>query len=103
MGEEKSEIMEMVRADARNAGLGEGSPEQLYKFFVDRCKNNLRVVLAFSPIGDAFRNRVRMFPSLVNCTTIDWFFAWPTDALVSVAKKFLSSIEMEPEIRTACT
>ena len=26
-----------------------------------------------SPIGDAFRRRLRMFPSLVNCCTIDWF------------------------------
>ena len=26
-----------------------------------------------SPIGDAFRNRLRMFPSLINCCTIDWF------------------------------
>lgn len=26
-----------------------------------------------SPIGDAFRTRLRMFPSLVNCCTIDWF------------------------------
>ena len=31
------------------------------------------LVLAMSPIGDAFRNRLRKFPSLVNCCTIDWF------------------------------
>jgi dynein heavy chain, axonemal len=29
-------------------------------------------VLAFSPIGDAFRDRLRAFPSLINCCTIDW-------------------------------
>lgn len=52
----------------------------------------MHIVLCFSPIGDAFRNRVRMFPSLVNCCTIDWFFEWPQDALVSVAKKFLANI-----------
>jgi dynein heavy chain len=43
-----------------------------------------------SPIGAAFRNRCRQFPSLVNCCTIDWFNAWPEDALFSVAKNFLS-------------
>lgn len=60
-------------------------------------------MLTFSPIGAAFRNRVRMFPSLVNCTTIDWFFEWPQDALVSVAKKFLEKVEMEAEVRKSCT
>ena len=38
-----------------------------------RCKNQLHIVLTMSPIGDSFRNRLRKFPSLVNCCTIDWF------------------------------
>ena len=37
----------------------------------------MHVVLAFSPIGEAFRRRLRMFPSIVNCSTIDWFLPWP--------------------------
>ena len=36
------------------------------------CAQNLHVVLCFSPIGSAFRERLRQFPSLVNCCTIDW-------------------------------
>ena len=44
-----------------------------------------------------------MFPSLVNCCTIDWFFEWPQDALVSVAKKFLEKIEMDAETKHSCT
>ena len=52
---------------------GELSPLALFAFFVNRCKENLHVVVAFSPIGDAFRNRLRQFPSLINCCTIDWF------------------------------
>lgn len=55
-----------------------------------------------SPIGDAFRNRLRMFPSLINCCTIDWFHAWPEDALEMVAHKFLEDVELESDIRTAC-
>lgn len=54
-----------------------------------------------SPIGDAFRNRLRMFPSLINCCTIDWFHAWPEDALEMVAHKFLEDVELESNIRTA--
>ena len=45
------------------------------------------MVLAFSPVGDAFRTRLRMFPSLVNCCTIDWFAEWPAEALYSVGKQ----------------
>lgn len=52
-----------------------------------------------SPIGDAFRNRLRMFPSLINCCTIDWFQTWPTDALEMVANKFLEDIELKDDIR----
>jgi dynein heavy chain, axonemal len=75
---------------------------QLYIYFIERVKKNLHIVLCFSPIGDAFRTRVRMFPSLVNCCTIDWFKEWPKDALVSVAKKFLTPIEMDSKIRADC-
>lgn len=46
-----------------------------------------------SPIGDAFRRRCRLFPSLVNNTTIDWFDDWPTEALLSVAHKSLWMFE----------
>jgi hypothetical protein len=36
---------------------------------------------ALSPVGDAFRDRLRKFPSLVNCCTIDWFSSWPVEVL----------------------
>jgi dynein heavy chain len=53
----------------------EATPLSLYNYFIERVKANLHIVLAMSPIGDAFRNRLRMFPSLINCCTIDWFQA----------------------------
>ena len=56
-----------------------------------------------SPVGDAFRERLRKFPSLVNCCTIDWFSEWPSDALQSVASQFLSEVQMDAEeTRAAC-
>lgn len=53
-----------------------------------------------SPLGDAFRTRLRKFPSLVNCCTIDWFQEWPDEALQSVAARFLSSsnLGLKPEV-----
>lgn len=38
------------------------------------------------------RNRLRMYPAFVNCTTIDWFSEWPKDALLEVAEKFLEEV-----------
>ena len=60
-----------------------------------------------SPVGDAFRNRCRMFPSIVNCSTIDWFTEWPREALLSVAKRFfefvdLGNEDLKPKISEMC-
>ncbi|XP_023571554.1 dynein heavy chain 12, axonemal isoform X3 [Octodon degus] len=93
--DEKQEVMEGVRPVAQAGNKhDELSPLALFAFFVNRCKDNLHVVVAFSPIGDAFRNRLRQFPSLINCCTIDWFQPWPEDALELVAVKFLETLEL---------
>eukprot|EP01059_Diplonema_ambulator_P030784 TRINITY_DN5411_c0_g1_i2.p1 TRINITY_DN5411_c0_g1~~TRINITY_DN5411_c0_g1_i2.p1 ORF type:complete len:4213 (+),score=1401.66 TRINITY_DN5411_c0_g1_i2:77-12640(+) len=57
----------------------------LYSRFIKQVKRNLHIVLAFSPLGEAFRTRMRQFPSLSNCCTIDWYDPWPAEALSSVA------------------
>ncbi|OMJ80715.1 hypothetical protein SteCoe_18966 [Stentor coeruleus] len=101
--DEKIEVCELVRGAAKSEGKApDGTVPQLFSFFVSRCKKMLHIVLCFSPIGEAFRTRLRMFPSLVNCTTIDWFSEWPQDALLSVAQKFLHPLEMTPEVKAQC-
>ncbi|CAI9532291.1 unnamed protein product, partial [Staurois parvus] len=40
------------------------------------------------------RNRIRQYPALVNCTTIDWFSEWPQEALLEVAKRYLEGVEL---------
>uniref|UniRef100_A0A669P0S7 Dynein axonemal heavy chain 12 n=1 Tax=Phasianus colchicus TaxID=9054 RepID=A0A669P0S7_PHACC len=93
--DEKQEIIEGVRAVAQAGSKHEElSPLALFAFFVNCCKENLHIVVAFSPIGDAFRNRLRQFPSLINCCTIDWFQPWPEDALERVANKFLETLQL---------
>ncbi len=99
--DEKAELMEAIRpvaqAGDKNADF---SPLALLAFFVNRCKENLHIVLAFSPIGDVFRNRLRHFPSLINCCTIDWFQAWPEDALQRVAMTFIDSLELPEQLKS---
>jgi dynein heavy chain, axonemal len=73
-----------------------GLPE-LQAYFIARVRANLHMVLALSPIGSAFRDRLRKFPSLVNCCAIDWFTAWPEDALMAVARKFLVEVPFEKD------
>lgn len=74
--DEKQEICDKMRHLDRQRDKTkqtDGSPIALFNMFIDRCRNQLHVVLAMSPIGDAFRIHLRKFPALVNCCTIDWF------------------------------
>ncbi len=41
--------------------------------FVLRVRDKLHIVLGMSPVGSALRVRCRNFPSLISCTTIDWY------------------------------
>ena len=90
--DEKADIIEKMQMIARTQGRKiEATPLSMYNFFIERVKENLHVVLAMSPIGDSFRNRLRMFPSLINCCTIDWFqvytLTYTSNAKMTVAYK----------------
>jgi hypothetical protein len=143
-----------IIADVREwAGKQPGWPsgkEAVWAAFINRVRDNLHVVLALSPVGEAFRarwagrrqgralarpsgcccaaaapaaggagrrrqascgqgpgrapsthptpclaaRRCRQFPSLINCTTIDWYSRWPQEALLSVAGRLLAGTEL---------
>ncbi|XP_064925018.1 dynein axonemal heavy chain 7 isoform X3 [Columba livia] len=103
--DEKQEICEQMRQVDRQRDRSkqtDGSAIALFNMFVDRCRDQLHIVLAMSPVGDAFRNRLRKFPALVNCCTLDWFQTWPEDALEAVASRFLEDVEMSEETRSGC-
>ena len=70
----------------------------ILKLFEETAQANLHLALTMSPIGEDFKRRLRMFPALVNCCTIDWFLPWPKDALESVAQHFLERIDDLPQI-----
>ncbi|MEW5318622.1 MAG: hypothetical protein WDW38_009830 [Sanguina aurantia] len=47
--------------------------DNLYLFFLNRVRDNLHMVLCFSPVGEKFSRRAQQFPGLINGCTIDWF------------------------------
>jgi dynein heavy chain len=87
-----------LRRESSSAGAGAGagsdSSAALLAFFAARVREHLHVVLALSPVGDAFRRRLRQYPSLVNCCTIDWYTEWPAEALLAVAAKSLEGVQL---------
>jgi len=79
------EDLEEINNEVRQAAKEAGRPE--YQHFVSCVRENLHIVLAFSPVGSKLRERCLQFPSIINCCTIDWYDRWPTEALYSVAEK----------------
>jgi dynein heavy chain len=69
--DESAEILASVKNEVRAQGI-EDTKENCWKFFIDKVRRNLKIVLCFSPVGSTLRVRARRFPALVNCTNIDW-------------------------------
>jgi len=95
---DKDAAVNSVRDEVEKLGLP-NTPEALWEFFVGKCRGNLHIVLAMSPVGEALRTRCRNFPGLVNNTVIDWFEPWPEQALTSVASVFLEQVQLPPDFR----
>ena len=71
------------------------SPENLLKFFYDRVRSNLHVVLCVSPVSVKFPERARRFPGIVSGCTIYWFLPWPAEALVAVSNSFVQKVNLD--------
>jgi len=74
-----------------------------WSYFVNKCRENLHIILAMSPAGDTLRLRCRNFPGLISNTNVDWFFPWPEDALTAVANNFMGTVELEEDEKTKVT
>lgn len=85
----------MKDANKNNAAFKNFTDTEVMADFLNKAKTNIHLVLTMSPIGEDFKRRLRMFPSLVNCCTIDWFLPWPKEALQSVAEYFLNQVELD--------
>ncbi|XP_017317258.1 dynein axonemal heavy chain 6 isoform X2 [Ictalurus punctatus] len=100
--DELEQVLAATRPHAKEAGVAEGNRDEVFQFFISRVREKLHIVLCMSPVGDAFRSRCRMFPSLVNCCTIDWFVQWPHEALLSVSQTFFQTVDFGSEEMMTC-
>lgn len=98
--DEKQEILELVRLAAQGGNSNiDVSPLQIFQFFINRTKQKLHILLCFSPIGSGFRTWTRLFPSIVNCCTINWFEVWPEDALEMVAEQYIETLNVQDTVK----
>ncbi|CAG9329916.1 unnamed protein product [Blepharisma stoltei] len=84
--DEKDFIAEQMREKRGNSIK---TSIERWEEFVKNCRKNLHIVLSMSDTGENLRQKLRQFPSFVNCCTIDWFNVWPEEALVTVAKQYV--------------
>ncbi|XXQ31513.1 AAA+ ATPase domain-containing protein [Plasmodiophora brassicae] len=91
--DELATVLDAIRPQAAEAGVPSHTDDGLYAFFINRVRQNVNVVLCMSPVGATFRDRIRMYPALVNNTSIDLFAEWPDRALREVAAKFLCDVD----------
>lgn len=82
--EDLEEIITDMRVIVKERGLYD-TRDVMLKLFTQLVRENLHIVLTFSPVGEKLRNRCRQFPSIINCCTIDWYTKWPDEALYSVS------------------
>lgn len=103
---ESGEILHLFNADERNdickkmfvidrqrdkSLQTDGSDMALYNLFISLIRQQLHVVLCFSPINVSYRDIIRNYPSIINSCTIDWLHPWPNDALSSISQRFLTT------------
>lgn len=94
--DEIENIIAGVRNEVKGAGIVD-TRENCWKFFIDRVRRQLKIVLCFSPVGSTLRVRARKFPAIINSTSINWFHEWPQEALISVSSNFLQESKVLPD------
>ena len=66
--------------------------------FLQRIKQNLHIVLVFSPYGQVFKDVMLSFTALRNETVIDWYMPWSQDALMNVGLASLEKAKLPQQV-----
>lgn len=62
--------------------------------FIENIRKHLHIVFATSPVGEDLKIRIRKYPSLINCCTLDWFDNWPADALTNCSEVIFKDLTL---------
>lgn len=94
----KAEDMEPILKVGKNECVDKGitvTKMNMFMAYLSRIVKNIHMIVAMSPLGEVFRSRLRNFPSLVTCCTLDWFSEWPEEALLGVGKGQISARDID--------
>jgi len=78
----KKVVTRMLKDAGKEGKDKEIKDEVLLTEFYSRIQNNFHIVFLMSKTGDNLRSYGRMYPGLINNTTIIYFMPWPSEALV---------------------
>ena len=91
--EDRERVFISLRKHAKDQRLS-NDKLAIFDLFKQRVNDHIHIAVSMSPSGTLFRQRCRVYPSLINCCAIDWYDEWPSDALEAVGNAFLQSIEL---------
>lgn len=98
--EEEYDILEMVRIVAQCGNKNvDVSSQKVYDFFISRCREKLHLILCFSPMGETFREKVHLYPSLLKHCSVHWFDSWPKEALEMISEKYMLQMDLPEEVK----
>ncbi|VDO03424.1 unnamed protein product [Rodentolepis nana] len=87
--EERETIANDLQKDLLKNGL-DGTREVIWDNLSRKAAKNLHIIMVMSPESSTLRRRCANFPGLLTNTTMDWYFAWPEEALQVAASATLS-------------
>ena len=94
-GDERDAVINSIINEVKASGEPDyTNPDVCWSYFINKTRAHLHISMCFSPVAGTFARWCRQFPALANTTVIDWFHPWPQDALLSVAQRFLASVQL---------
>ncbi|CAG9772248.1 unnamed protein product [Ceutorhynchus assimilis] len=98
--DEKQDVLELSRLAAQGGNRNlDISTHKVFLYFNKKCRENFHLFLSLNSTTDNLRRRILKYPALVSRLTIIFWKDWPDDALQSVAKYWMKSLDLDADIK----